>query len=143
MKIRLADGTTRTYIGDIPILINPSGYALFPNEESQYKFLNKYFFPTKGWVPDFQYELVPKSKEDRVDYFVNLDQPILIEVKNWFVRVKDVLQIVRYIIHATERYQHFKFLLICGGIETHRRKILEKLGVEILLTSQLIGETKA
>lgn len=125
---------------------NPSGYVRFPSEEDLYAYLEETFLSrftnvkckheySPGCIIDFWAE----DMKNRV--------PVLIEVKNWFIKIRDVEQIVKYLAHASGCYGGFpaknttyRFILICGGVHEYLGEILEWLGVEIVLTRQLVGE---
>ena len=118
---------------------NPSGYIRAKNEEELYYFLENQYFPKKfgnNW--EKQFEFAPSCI---IDYFVKANIPILIEVKNWFLSIKDMQQIMKYLAHATDRYgpKGFHFMLIAGGIEEQRRTLLEPLGVEIIETKNILS----
>lgn len=116
---------------------NPSGYMRAKDEENLYSFLENKYLPRKfGNQWKKQYEFAPSCI---IDYFIKTPLPTLIEVKNWFVRIKDMQQIMKYLAHATDRYKPngFHFVLIAGGIDEERRTLLEPLGVEIILTKDI------
>lgn len=116
---------------------NPRGYIRFPSEKELYQFLEKRFLLNFFYVIP-QYEFAPKQI---IDYIAtdNDGKISLIEVKNWFVTINDMKQILGYLAHASEKYgnEGYKFILIAGGIEEERREFLEKLKIEILLTKDL------
>jgi len=117
---------------------NPSGYIRAKNEEELYYFLENQYLPKEfgnNWKK--QFEFAPSCI---IDYFVKASIPILIEVKNWFVRIKDMQQIMKYLAHATHRFKAhgFRFVLVAGGIENERRSLLEALNVEIILTKDVL-----
>lgn len=115
---------------------NPSGHVQFENEQELYHFLEDKVF--SWWKFSKQVEFAPSC---RVDYLLyHGTRPVLVEVKNWFLRIKDMQQILKYYVHAVERYgeDNFTLIVIAGGIEEPRRKILEKLGVRVVLTKNLV-----
>lgn len=126
--------------------INPSGFACFDSEKEVCKFLEKSFLPKFRSVKP-QYDFAPGSN-CIIDYWAwdeHNSIPVLIEVKKWFVKIKHVEQIVKYLAHASGCYGGFpakkltyRFILICGGVHEYLREILEWLGVEIILTRQLL-----
>lgn len=119
---------------------NSSGYILFPSEEHIYRWLEGEFLKQFHTVKK-QFAFAPSCI---IDYYAQDQQGrhVLIEVKNWFVKIKDMQQIMKYIVHATEIYgpANFRFVLVCGGIEKERRELLEgprALGVEVFLTKDI------
>lgn len=119
--------------------LNPRGYMHFDSEKEARFFLEKNFLPKIGINFTVEFELVQNRF---VDYRGNNDdKTILVEVKNWFVRNSDMMQLMGYLDHATERYgeQNFVFYLVAGGVEEYRRKILEKLGFKIQLTGDILN----
>jgi hypothetical protein len=118
---------------------NPSGYGRAPTEYELYDLLKETIF--------MKYDNVKERFEfDRgciVDYFckeIFTKKPVIIEVKNWFVTIKDMEQILKYYIHALELYGENKFSLIvyAGGIELDRLKILDKLNIEFHKTVDVV-----
>ena len=78
-----------------------------------------------------------------IDFYMKIyGYPILIEVKNWFVKIRDMEQIMKYLVHATEKYgaDNFDFYLVAGGIDQKRREILEALNVKIIITKDVFQE---
>ena len=117
---------------------NQSGHCSATNEYELYSILDnitlgyinrkkQYLFDI-GCIIDY-YGLDPKTQ-----------LPVLIEVKNWFLKIKDMEQLIKYLIHATEKYgeNNFHLKVIVGGIENSRKKILDKLGIEVYLTKDLV-----
>lgn len=118
---------------------NQAGYGRALNENQLYELLKEHIYTLYLKVKE-QYEF---DRGCIIDFFGNeqyTNKPILIEVKNWFVSIKDMEQILKYFIHATEMYGENKFSLIvyAGGCENDRKKILEKLGIEIYLTKDVL-----
>lgn len=116
---------------------NPAGYCRAENEYKLYEiiqpFINSMYYDAKP-----QYPFAPSCV---ADYFA-LDtcrRSVIIEVKNWFITIKDMEQLTKYLVHATELYgeNKFKIVVIAGGVMQTRRAILEKLGIEIILTRDL------
>jgi predicted RecB family endonuclease len=67
---------------------------------------------------------------------------VLIEVKNWGLRVKDIEQIVKYLCHANNLFgvDNFRFMVICAFVHDDGRKpIIDKLGVEVFLLKDVLG----
>jgi len=130
---------------------NPSGFVQFKNEKELYRFLDAELFQEKPLnlflnIKDprliiRQFEFAPGCF---IDYavFTRSHFIFLFEVKNWFVRIKDMEQLLKYYIHAIEQYgeNRFSLTVIVGGIEKPRKQILEKLGIKILLTRTLVEE---
>lgn len=118
---------------------NPSGYKRAADEYQLYQLLEKHF---KNLYEDVK-EQVVFAPSCRIDYLAKeifTETPILIEVKNWFATINDIQQLIKYYIHATERYgkNKFKLLLYTGGIDPTRREILEKIGIEVYLTKDVL-----
>ena len=121
------------------LTFNPAGYGRALNEKELYCLIEDYIY--------MKYDKVKKQYRFDIgcilDYFA-LDlftkKPILIEVKNWFLAIKDMEQLIKYYVHATEMYGENKFTLIvyAGGCDSRRLKILEKLGIEVYLTKDLV-----
>lgn len=118
---------------------NQAGYGRAESEYSLYdfviikKFINSMYFDVKEqyWFDTgCQIDFFAKDKNTH---------PILIEIKNWFITIQDMQQIMKYIVHAVERYgqNNFTLIIIAGGIEDTRRTILDKLNVKIILTKDL------
>jgi len=116
---------------------NPSGHVQFESEKELYRFLEDRVF--SWWKFSKQVEFAPSCCVDYLLYHGT--RPVLVEVKNWFLRIKDMQQILKYYVHAVERYgeDNFTLIVIAGGIEGPRRKILEKLGVKVVLTKNLVN----
>lgn len=118
---------------------NPSGYGRAANEYELYKILNAAHIGLENLQREYWF--VPKVC--RVDYF-GIDQKtnkkILVEVKNWFVKIDDMRQLITYLAHAAELYGEngFRLILIAGGILDSRLHILTKLGIEVYLTKELV-----
>jgi hypothetical protein len=79
----------------------------------------------------------------RLDFFgyeIFTKKPVLIEVKNWFVSIKDMEQIMKYYIHALEMYGENKYALViyAAGCELDRLRVLEKLGIEFYKIKDLV-----
>jgi len=119
--------------------INPSGNVKYDNEDELKEQLEKYFFPTffdKPWKP--QLEITKEvwiSHKDRIDYCgLKNKKKTYIEVKNWFVTHKDMIQIAGY----EAMIQSYNFYVICGGIEKGRQRILENAyGINIILVKDI------
>lgn len=133
--------TRKIQVDNTIITVNPRGFASFPTEYKQYEWLRKHFFSKFKIAYLEQYEFVPGSN-CIIDFYSKDEtgKPTLIEVKNWFVSIADVQQIVKYLCHALEYYKEFNFILICGGIEGPQKILLEKLNVKVYLTKDLIEE---
>jgi len=119
------------------VIENQRGFILFPSEDDVYKWLEGKFLKQFHTVKK-QFIFAPSC---RIDYWAKdcEGKTVLIEVKNWFVKIKDMQQIMKYLVHATETYgaANFRFVLLCGGIENGRREMLEGLAVEIILTKEI------
>lgn len=117
---------------------NQAGYGRATTEYELYKILES----LKIGIDKLEKEIwiAPSC---RIDYY-GIDQitnkTLLIEVKNWFITIDNMRQLITYLVHATERYgeNNFRLILIAGGIEKTRRKILEKLDIEVYLTKDLV-----
>lgn len=119
---------------------NRSGTVSFFSEEALYRWL-------EPWL-----RIILKTVSTQVEFsdsciidYRGMDfhgQTVLVEVKEWFPRCKDMQQIMKYMDHASAKYgiNNFRFILICAGISEHRRSILEMLGVEIFLTKNMLEE---
>jgi hypothetical protein len=117
---------------------NRAGNVRYANECELCKLLEEQFFPSffdAGWMPLVGLtKEVMISKHDRVDYQgVKDGMHTFVEVKNWFVRKKEVAQVASYKSVLKDE----ALFLICGGIEPSRRLALESMGVEVLLTKDL------
>jgi RecB family endonuclease NucS len=118
---------------------NSSGYCRAANEYELYKLLNAAHIGLENLQREYWF--VPKVC--RIDYFgvdPNTNKKLLVEVKNWFVKIDHMRQLITYLAHATELYGEngFRLILIAGGIQDSRRNILTKLGIEVYLTKELI-----
>jgi len=118
---------------------NPSGYGRAANEYELYKLLDAAHIGLENL--QHEYWFVPKVC--RIDYYgvdPKTNKKILVEVKNWFVKIDYMRQLITYLVHATELYGEngFKLILIAGGILDSRRAILTKLGIQVYLTKELI-----
>lgn len=121
------------------LTFNSAGYGRALNENELYELLKKHIYTTYSCVEE-QYVFDSGCRLDFFAYEQFTKKPVLIEVKNWFISIKDMEQILRYYIHAIEMYGENKFILIvyAGGCESDRLKILEKLGIKFHLTRDLI-----
>jgi len=114
---------------------NPAGYVLFKNEKELCRFLKANFL--RDYIEQF------KMDDGCIVDFCNLDSHSykkFIEVKNWFVTIKDMEQFLKYFIHASEIYgeNNFRLMVVAGGIEPLRKAILEKIGIQVVLTKDLV-----
>ena len=129
---------------------NPSGYVKYDNEPELCKELEKHFFPVffdKPWEPieEVTKEIWLPKKEKwydglRIDYFGHKNKiPTYIEVKNWFVTSNDISQIATYALRLKINRTNNELIVICGGIEKVREKILvESCGInKIILTKDI------
>lgn len=120
------------------MMTNQAGYSKAQDEYNLYDIILPF-------IQSMYYNILPQYVFDtgcKVDFFA-LDhkrQPVIIEVKNWFVSIKDMEQLIKYYVHATELFgeNKFKLVVIAGGIEQPRRVILEKLGIQIIITKDLL-----
>lgn len=86
--------------------------------------------------------------QGRVDYKCHdrNGTDVYVEVKNWFLKIKDVLQVIRYYIHIKEHRllgkNSFRFIVICEGLSKTRNDLLEKLGIEVWLLPVLRKNTE-
>jgi len=112
---------------------NPRGYILFKNEKELYRFLKENFL--RDYIEQFKID-----DGCFVDFCLDSRHKIFVEVKNWFVTIKDMEQFLKYFVHASELYgeNNFRLQVIAGGIEPLRRKILEKVGIQVVLTKDLV-----
>ena len=120
--------------------INSAGYVKYTNGENNElkRELENFFFPNffdKGWKP-----IIDITKEvwigeiDRIDYFGLKDGLYtFIEIKNEFIRNKDIHQILRYWCLMKNP---FVFYIICMGIDD-RKKILEEKNIKIILIKDI------
>ena len=65
---------------------------------------------------------------------------VFIEVKNWFVRIRDMEQLLKYYTHACTILGEDCFSLVCiaAGIDGIREEILNRIGIEVVLTKDLL-----
>jgi len=131
----------------LAVCVNQRGHLRAENEKSLSELLEGGFFPRVFPQKDMYVDIKPQypfAPSCKVDYFIVGNPPTLIEVKNWFVTICDMQQIMKYYVHATERYPRgFVFILIVGGIEKNRRDILERLGIQIILSAEVIRDFHA
>lgn len=120
---------------------NSSGYGKAKNEIILYPQIKEYMLKKYGNV-DCQYKLVPRAIKDEskciIDFHsINGEKHILLEVKNWSLTQKTILQIIRYLIQAEIRFgDNFELILALGEDNyPYRKKLLEKLGVKLVHTS--------
>lgn len=119
---------------------NQAGYGRASNERQLYEMLTDYIYAHYTDVRR-QYFF---DNGCQIDFFA-LDiysrSPVLIEIKNWFLTIKDMEQLMKYYVHATEKYGENRFSLIvyAGGCEETRQKILTKLGIQLYLTKDLVN----
>jgi hypothetical protein len=119
---------------------NQAGYCRATNEKELYKILLEQIYIKYDSVKE-QFFFAPGCKIDFFAKEIFTKKPILIEVKNWFLTIKDMEQLIRYYIHAIEKYGENNFSLIAyiGGCEKSRQTILEKLGIETYITKDLVN----
>lgn len=118
---------------------NSAGYGRAINEYKLYELLEAANIGFEKLHKEYWF--VPKTC--RIDYFgiePKTNKKLLVEVKNWFVKIDYMRQLITYLVHATELYGEngFRLILIAGGIQDSRRNILAKLGIEVYLTKELI-----
>jgi len=117
---------------------NPSGYVKYDNEKELCDELEKYFLPgffDGQWKPllDITKE-VWLNETDRIDYVgLKNNKKTYLEVKNWFVTLKDMRQIYRY----KRAIEKGSVMLICGGIDNTRYKILQSLKINVIITRDI------
>lgn len=121
-------------------ITNSSGHVRCRSEKKLHYFLWKHYLPIKFHNIQHECWFCPKHEID----FLALDgenMVVLVEVKNWFVTIKDVEQICGYLCLAREKYgcNNFRFLLVCGGVEPIRKGFLESCKVEIVLTEEILN----
>ena len=97
---------------------------------------------TSSVVPDGKTWEVWLSPYDRIDYFGYKNGiPTYVEVKNWFVKIKEVKKIVRYGKLIEQNHPNLgKLYVICGGIHNDgREKRLMEMNcfVNIILTKDI------
>jgi len=117
---------------------NPSGYVKYDNEKELCDELEKHFLPgffDGQWKPllDITKE-VWLNETDRIDYVgLKNNKKTYLEVKNWFVTLKDMRQIYRY----KRAIEKGSVVLICGGIDKTRHKILQSLEINVIITRDI------
>jgi len=124
---------------------NPSGYVYYDNEAELCKELEKLYLPDffdTGWKPvEFITKEVWLSSKKRIDYFgYKGDRPTYIEVKNWFLKHKDIKQIKNYSELIEKKHPGWgKIYVICGGVYKEQyNKLLAMDGfANIILTKDI------
>ena len=116
---------------------NPRGFIRFSSEKKLHHALADALPPLQRFQAE--YEFAPGCVVDFFGFYEG--KPVLVEVKNWFVRIRDMQQLMKYYVHAVEKYgfDGFRLIVIAGGIEAPRRRILELLGIEVVLTREIFG----
>lgn len=86
------------------------------------------------------------SLEKKVDCFFGLNERpdylfydyekglfVYLEVKPWNLRIKDVLQVIKYFLHIQEHAQgRHGVAILCRDVDSRiRREILEKIGIRV------------
>jgi len=124
---------------------NYAGYVHYSNEQELCQELENNYFQTFFDVPWQPIENNTKEvwldNGSRIDYvgFKN-DTPCYVEVKNWFVSDKDMLQILRYSDLIRQKHGDFySFYVICGGIDGDKLQVLhdECERLEVILTRDI------
>ncbi len=117
---------------------NEAGYGRATNEYKLYEILESSGNGLNAFKK--QYPFAPGCIIDYYGIDPKTHVKILVEVKNWFLKIKDIQQLVKYLVHATELYgeKQFRLIIIAAGLEESRRKILDKLGIEIHLTKEMV-----
>ncbi len=119
---------------------NSAGYCRAPNEYKAYPIIEKYL--TKHYGP-FQRQ-VRFDTGCIIDFYRKMsdDKIILAEVKNWTLEIGDMEQLLKYYTHATELYieKNFKLIALVGEVDQRRQEILERIGIEIILTKDVLRE---
>jgi len=89
-------------------------------------------------LPDLSYECRVKNffnLRERPDYLFSdmvTGRHVFLEVKPWEVRIKDMEQLLRYLVHIEEEGDgDYDLALLCFTIKENRRKILEQLGIRV------------
>lgn len=119
---------------------NLSGNVSFFSEESLYQWLEP-GLPSilKTFSPQVEFSDTCIIDYKGMDFHEKI---VLIEIKPWFPRCGDMQQIMKYMDHASARYgiDNFRFILICCDMRKYRKTLLERLGVEIIFTKDILGE---
>ena len=117
---------------------NTAGYVRWRNESLLYAWLED------TYLKRF-YAVCPQFRIDNgciVDYkcIDERKRIVFIEVKNWFVSVKDMEQLLKYYTHACIVLGEECFSLVCiaAGIDDIREGILNRIGIEVVLTKDLL-----
>ena len=63
--------------------------------------------------------------------------PIYLEVKRWFLRISDIQQLIKYHIHLKEQKRPFKLVILCEGMDSLRKEILDKLEIRTVLLKDI------
>lgn len=89
-------------------------------------------------LPDLSFECRVREffrLKERPDYlFLNIKtgRLVYLEVKPWELRIRDMQQLLKYLIHIQEEgHNRYDLAVLCYTIKENRRKILEKLGVRV------------
>jgi hypothetical protein len=123
----------------LPLTYNLAGYCHAKNEKEICELLEDHIYQLYSEVR----KEYPFDTGCIIDYFgleLFTGKPILIEVKNRFLSIKDAAQLLRYYLHATEKYGENKFALLAYvvGCDSIRQRILEKLGVEVYIIKDML-----
>jgi len=123
---------------------NYQGYIYYETEEELCKELENNYFTTYFDVDWQPIEAITKevwiSSNSRIDYYgKKMGLPTYVEVKNWFISDKDIMQILRYNMILGRLDHDFGFTVICGGIDSDKRQVLmdHMPGIEIIETRDI------
>ena len=130
---------SKSFIASVGVVWkNPTGNVCWGNESLLSAWLeNTYLKEFHAVYPQFRiddgcivdYKCIDKEK-----------RIVFIEVKNWFVRIKDMEQLLKYYTHACTILGEDCFSLVCiaAGIDGIREEILYRIGIEVVLTKDLL-----
>jgi len=118
--------------------VNPSGNIKYSDEKELCEQLELFYFPDffdNNWKPiENETKEVWISKYSRIDYYgIKENKETYVEVKNWFVKKRELQQIIFYKTQLKEK----ELYLICGGIEKKRLKILEENNIKTILVKDI------
>lgn len=80
-----------------------------------------------------EFSFVPSCRVDFVLQNPKTLEKAYLEVKSWELRIRDVMQIVKYVIHMREQHICCPLIVLCACISPIRENILALMGVRVYL----------
>lgn len=117
---------------NVLFLINPAGYVKAQTEYDLYRYIEKTLLKNKEYIVEHWIDT-----KNRIEYYLP-EENTYIEVKNHFLKTRDIKQLNRYRIILEGDLKPFKLKLICMGVDIPRYRALTQMGIEVLLIKDLI-----